>query len=432
VALVTILATENLSIATILPIVERDLGDIGLYGWVGAGFTLAQLVGVVIGGRLSDRMNPVVPMQIGIVCFVAGLVLATVAPTMLTLVAARVLQGIGAGIAPSTAYVCIGRAYDERQRPRMFAVMSTAWIAPSLGGPAVASLVAEQFGWRWVFAGLLPFTVIASLAVFGPVRALGNPPAAGEPDRERTTLIALILAVGAGLMLAGFGATSPWWGGVAGAAGLAVAVPAFRRLTPPGTLRAAPGMPAACAVKGLLTFAFFSADFYLSLAIVDGRGRSTLYAGLALMVGSFTWTGAAWIQARLVGSWGYRRLVTIGLACVAVGVGVTATILSASVPVWMAFVGSAVSGFGIGLSYSPLSQVVLVEADVDGIGAATSAVQLCDVLGVSFGVGLGGAVVATGARLGWDTTSAIAIVWTTSIIVAVLALIPAQRLRSTS
>ncbi len=430
VAMVTILATENLSVATILPVVERDLGDLRLYGWVGAGFTLAQLVGVVIGGRWSDRVNPVVPMHVGIACFVAGLVAATAAPTMTVLVAARVLQGLGAGIAPSTAYVCIGRGYRELQRPKMFALLSTAWIVPSLGGPALASIVAEHAGWRWVFAGLLPFTVLASLAVFGPVRSLGDPPAVGQTDSEPTTALAFVLAVGAGLVLAGLGARSPAWGAAAVIAGLAVGVPAFRRLTPKGTLSAAPGMPAACAVKGLLTFAFFSADFYLSLALVNGRGRSTFYAGTVLMVSSFTWTGAAWIQTRLVAPWGYRRLVMIGLVCVACGVGITSTILWESMPVWMAFIGAAVAGFGIGFSYSPLSQVVLVDADDDSYGIATSAVQLCDVLGVSLGVGMGGAVVAAGDRMGWSTTSTIGIIWTTSIAVALLALFPAWRLRS--
>lgn len=428
-AMVTIIATETMSVSTVLPVVEKELGDIALYGWIGAGFTLAQLVGVVVGGRWCDRTNPVIPMQVGIALFVAGLSVATLAPTMLVLVLARVLQGLGAGMAPSVAYVCIGRGFGEFQRPRMFALLSTAWIVPSLAAPTVASFVAEHAHWRWVFAGLLPFTLIGAMAVFGPVRSIGPPPESHHGD-EATTVLAVVLAAGSGLLLAGLGASVWWLGALAVAGGLVLGVPAFRLLTPPGTLVARPGIAAACAVKGLLTFAFFSADFFVSLAIVDGRGRSTLYAGSVIMVGAFTWTAGSWVQTRLVRTWGYRGPVVLGLALVALGVGVFASVLLESVPLPVAYLGTMVSGFGIGVSYSPLSQVVLVDAEPGRVGKAASAVQLCDVLGVSIGIGAGGAVVAAGDRLGWQTNSALGIVYAGAVAVALFALWPASRLRT--
>ena len=69
------------------------------------------------------------------------------------LVGARFIQGLGAGTIPPIAYVAIGRSLPERLRPRMFATLSTAWVLPGVIGPALAGLVGETLGWRYVFLG---------------------------------------------------------------------------------------------------------------------------------------------------------------------------------------------------------------------------------------------------------------------------------------
>ena len=68
----------------------------------------------------------------------------------------RALQGLGGGVVPAVAYVCVGRGFPAERRPSVFAVMSTAWMLPSLVSPLLASLVRTTFGWRWVFLGLIP------------------------------------------------------------------------------------------------------------------------------------------------------------------------------------------------------------------------------------------------------------------------------------
>ena len=78
------------------------------------------------------------------------------------LVAARFLQGLGAGTVPPIAYVAIGRSLPEHLRPQMFATLSTAWVLPGVLGPALAGIVGEAVGWRWVFLGLLPLIVVSS------------------------------------------------------------------------------------------------------------------------------------------------------------------------------------------------------------------------------------------------------------------------------
>src|SRR4051812_45823702 len=145
---VTIVASEALAISTIMPIVARELGGLDLYGWVFSGFFLGSLLGIVAAGILIDRGSLARPFAIGIGLFSVGLLIGGFAPSMPVLVAARVIQGFGAGAIPAVAYVSIGRALPEALRPRMFATLSTAWVVPGVIGPTIAGLVAETLHWR--------------------------------------------------------------------------------------------------------------------------------------------------------------------------------------------------------------------------------------------------------------------------------------------
>ena len=83
------------------------------------------------------------PFMVGLGLFSVGLCVGGLAPSMGVLVAARILQGIGAGAIPAIAYASVGRAYPARIRPRAFAVFSSAWVIPGLIGPAASSAIAE-------------------------------------------------------------------------------------------------------------------------------------------------------------------------------------------------------------------------------------------------------------------------------------------------
>src|SRR3546814_6508961 len=190
------------------------------------------------------------------------------------------------------------------------------------------------------------------------------------------------------------------------AVGVPVAVVAFLRLCPGWQIRLAPGMPAAILLRGILTFACFGADAYVSLTFQDVRGRETWVAGLALTAATILWTIGAWTQERFVHRVGPRRLVTIGFTCVAVGiVGMFGALgplpVAAAVGVW------AIAGLGMGLSYSPISVTVLALAEVGREGRASSSLQLTDVLGVALGTGVGGAFVALGDTRDWPPRSAL-------------------------
>jgi MFS family permease len=401
---VTIVASEALAVGTILPIVAGDLGGIDLYGWVFSGFFLCNLLGIVVAGMLIDRGGLARPFVAGIGLFSIGLLVGGLAPSMAILVAGRVIQGFGAGAIPAVAYVSIGRAMPERLRPRMFATLSTAWILPGVIGPVAASAVAGLFHWRLVFLGLLPFIAVAAWLTLPAIRAVA--PAPETPDARATAArhrkrlpLALALVAGAGLIVAGLSRLGPI--PVAEiAVGLAIGLPAFARLTPLGTVRAATGLPTAILLRGFLTFAFFSADAYVPLAIQDWRGDSALLSGLAYMAATVTWTAGSWVNAHRIGALGPGRFFRVGFAILFVGILAFMVVFARGVPVWLAVPLWGFAGFGIGLAYSAPSLIVLREATGADQGAATAALQLSDVLGSSLGTGIGGALIALGSPSG--------------------------------
>jgi MFS family permease len=397
---VTVVAFEALSVATILPIVSRHLGDLRLYGWVFSAFLLSSLLGIVVAGSLADRVRLVVPMISGLALFACGLLIGGLAPDMPTLVAARAVQGLGAGAVPAVAYVAISRGYPDALRPRMFAVLSTAWVVPGLVGPVAAAFVATTVGWRWVFLGLLPLVVVA-----GVLAAIALRDVAAPRRRVPATLpyLGVLGVIGGGALALGSltvvdRAPAAAAGLVVGAALLLVSL---RRITPPGTLVAAPGLPATILSRGLTTCFFYAGDAYVPYALTVVRHAPTSLSAFALMASTVTWTAGSWTQARLVRRVGPRRLARTGEAVALVGLALLGLALLPSLPSWLGVVAWGVAGIGMGLAYAPMSLATLDAAAEGEEGAATASLQICDVLGQSIGTGAAGALVAvTAAAVG--------------------------------
>jgi MFS family permease len=433
---VTLVASESLAVSNIMPIVDRDLtgGNSELYGWVFSGFFLGNLVGIVVAGLLIDRGSLVRPFALGLSLFSIGLLVGGLAPSMEVLVAARVVQGFGTGAIPAVAYVAIGRALPEALRPRMFATLSTAWVLPGVFGPALAGFVADTFHWRVVFLGLLPLIALAALMTLpavshvGPATEVLDAEGAAANQARRRLPLALILAAGAGMLVAGLTDAELVPGLPLIVVGVVLVLVAFRQLTPPGTLRAARGLPAAVLLRGLLTFSFFTADVYVALALQGWRGTSATVAGLALTAATLTWTAGAWTQARWIGRYGARPFIRTGFAVVMLGVLGFAAILSPAIPLPVGVLAWAVAGLGMGLAYAPLSLTVLREAPPESQGAATAALQLSDVLGTALGAGVGGALIAFGHRQGAEAWVGLAASFAIGAIVAVVGFLLGARL----
>ncbi len=288
---VTGAAFEALAVATTLPATVRDLGGLALYGWAFSAFMLSNLIGITVAGGEADRQGPARPFVAGVALFVVGLLIGGLAPSMIVLIAGRAVQGLGAGIISSTAYTAIGRGYPESAKPRMLAVISSAWVVPGLIGPALAGVVADHLGWRWVFLGLAPLPLIASAMAWPALQRFSQ---RSEAPRDWQRIgTAVRMALGVGLLMSGLGAASPLLAAALIGLGAALGLPALRRLLPPGTLRAAPGLPATIAANGLLSMAFFGTDAFVPLALTAVRGQTATFAGTALTAATICWTTGA-------------------------------------------------------------------------------------------------------------------------------------------
>lgn len=420
VSTITLVALEALAIGTVMPIVARELGGLELYGWVFSAFFLGNLIGIVVAGGALDRMPLRRPFAAGLLLFAAGLVLGGLAPSMELLVLARFVQGLGAGAIPPTAYVAIARTLPEALRPRMFAMLSTAWVVPSVLGPAVAAVVGDVLGWRWVFLGLLPLLAVAGAVALRALRDVrGGTPrpdhgedqgAPGIEDQVHHAAIAsarrlptaLVAAAGATVLLAAITAPDLALVAVGGALGLLLLVPAFRRLTPRGTLTLAAGLPAAVLLRGVMTFGFFAADAYVALLLQEWRGEPPLLTALAFTTTSLAWSAGSWVQARAIERRGARYFVARGALLVVAGILLSMPALLDAVPAWIVVVTFPLAGLGMGFAYAAVALVVLRDAAPAEQGSASAALQLSDILGTALGAGIGGAIIAVGSRAGGD------------------------------
>ena len=402
---ITLVAAEALAVTAAMPIVARELGGLELYGLVFSAFTVGSLVGIVLAGNLIDRRGVVLPFVLGLSLFAIGLVIAGAALSMPMLIAARLLQGLGGGAIPVIAYVAIGRSLPERLRPQMFATLSTAWVLPGLLGPGIAGIVAETFDWRWVFFGLLPILAVSGAMSFRGLQGLADAPApeAGVGGRGTAGLRisdGLIVGLGVSMLMIGLSSDSPPLIAGLGAAGLAITLWAFLRLTPPGTLVAARGYPTAVLLRGLLTFAFFTVDAYVTLLLVEVRGWSAAAAGLALTAATISWTAGSWTQARLSSRFPHELFVRVGFPIVAIGIAGLGLILLPGVPAWLAVPIFGLGGFGMGLTYAQFALIVLRDVPRDAQGTVTSGLTLSDTLGTALGLSVAGAFISAAVRAG--------------------------------
>ena len=390
--IITAAAFEALAVATIMPTVERELGQVELYGWVFSAFFLTKLVSISLTGAEVDRLGPAIPFAMGVLCFVAGLLVGGLAQSMPILVAGRILQGLGAGAISAVAYAAIARVYPESLKPRMLALNSTAWIIPGIIGPGIAGVIASFVSWRWVFLALVPFPLIALFMAMPSLRLLKN--AEAGTHRLGRALLANLLAIGAGIVLAGLSMPMLWRIPMLVGGGILTIV-SLHRLTPEGTLRARSGLPAAIACMGLVSMTFFGADTFVPLTLSTIRGQSPIVIAVILTAATITWTAGSWILDRLAARVSRRRVVAIGLTLVASSIAIFALTLWPAFPIPLSILAWAVCGLGIGLCYTTLSLIVLELAPAGREGVSTSALQLTDNLGTAIGAGVGGAIVAS-------------------------------------
>lgn len=397
---VTLVAFEALAVGTAMPRAEEELGDLALYGWVFSGFLLASVIGIAWAGGQADRHGPARPLAIGMTLFAAGLVVAGLAPSMLVLVAGRVVQGLGAGALPAIVYVVIGRGYAEEHRPRMLALLASAWVVPGFIGPAIGGAVAELVSWRATFLMIVPLIPLSGVLTLPAIAQLG-PPATSAEGTSRLPA-AVRLAFGGGLALGGVATGNALYAIPLVVAGVVAGFPALRQLLPEGTLRARHGMPASIAANSFLNMAFFSADAFIPYLLTTYRGYSSFVAGMALTSATISWTAGSWLQERYALRTSRAARASFGGILVTLGLGATSLVLLDGVPGAVVALTWAVAGLGIGIAYPTFSLEMMAGTPPGREGETSSGMKLTETLAGATGIGIAGGIVAAGEAGGWE------------------------------
>ncbi|MGH8825702.1 MAG: MFS transporter [Jiangellaceae bacterium] len=403
---VVFIAFEAMAVATAMPKAVPALDGMPLYALAFSSYFTTSLFGMVWAGEICDRRGPRLPLLSGTALFSAGLLLAGVAQSMWPFVVGRAIQGLGGGIVIVAIYVLVGRAYHEELRPRIFAALSAAWVVPSIVGPLVAGTLADHVSWRLVFLGIAPLAVLPVVIALPSVTAYDGPPPAGPAMRRGRKRLALAAAVGMGMLqVAGMRADLIAVG--LGLVGLALLVPSLPRLLPAGTLVFRRGLPTVVAMRGVLAGAFFGAEAFLPLMLVEERGLSTTLAGLALTGGALGWATGSWYQGRPALTVPRDRLVRRGAVLVAAGIAGLGVVLVPGVPVVLAGLAWVVGAIGMGMAMASVGVLLFDLSPVEDHGANSASLQLSDALFSITFIGIAGVIFGSAQDAGGQTSPSV-------------------------
>ena len=390
-ALAFLVAFESLAVTTVMPVVADDLDGLRMYGLAFAMPMAVSVFALTLAGPWMDNQGPAMPMRLGAGVFSAGLLVAGLAPTMTVFLTGRAVQGFGAGLIGVGLYVMIAKLYPHQLRAGVFTVLTSAWVLPGLVGPAIAGTIAHSIGWRWVFLGV-PALAVVSLAMIwnavGTIESDGR----NEVDRRR---VWWALIVSAGILVISVAGQRDFtgWPFALGIAIIAV-VTFSMRLLPAGTWLMRPGLPGAIALRGLTSSAFFSAEVYVPLSLVNHHGFTPALAGSVLTCAAVTWFTGSWVAANMAFFDDKPRRAWFGIVGVTVGVGLSASTLWTGIPVAVAILGYSLAGLGMGMAMSTLSVLMLDTSKRGEEGTNSSALQINDAIMQSLVLSVGSAVFA--------------------------------------
>ena len=158
-------AIEGTIVATAMPSIVGQLGGFTYYSWVFSAYLLAQSTTTVIYGKLSDLFGRKPTLIVGIVLLLLGSLLCGFAWSMTSLVAFRLLQGLGAGAIFPITITIIGDLYKLEERGHAQGMMASVWAISGVLGPLAGGLIVDHVSWAWVFWLNLPIGIVTILGL---------------------------------------------------------------------------------------------------------------------------------------------------------------------------------------------------------------------------------------------------------------------------
>ena len=403
-------AVDQTIVATALPTIVGELGDLSQLSWVVTGYLITSTASTPLYGKLGDLYGRRVVFQVAIGIFVAGSILCAVSTSMFQLIAARALQGVGGGGLMAMAFTIVGDILAPRQRGRYMGYFTSVFAVAGVAGPVLGGFFVDQLTWRWIFWVNLPFGAVAMVVV---TRNLRLP----LPTLERK-----IDYLGGALLVASVTAlmfVSVWGGGrfewaspqIAGLTSVGLLLGALfvvqERRAPepmlPLRLFRNPVVRTAVAIGFVISAGMFVTTVFMPLFLQAVVGMSATSSGLYIAPTMLGVTLSSLFAGRRMTATGrYKRYLVTG-AIVAGAMISGLTQVSESTP------GLAISaamfgiGLGSGMVFPILNMASQNAVDFRDIGTATSTVRFSQSLGGTFAVAAAGAVLTAGLQSHLDS-----------------------------
>ena len=394
-----------------LPRIVTDLeGTESGYTWVVVATLLTMTATTPIWGKLADLFSKKALVQISLLIYLAGSLVAGLAPTMGVLIGARAIQGVGVGGLTALVQVVIATIVAPRERGRYFGYLGVSFAMATVSGPLIGGLIVDTpwLGWRWTFFVGVPFAALAFVVLQKTLHL---------PVVKRRVSIdylgALLISAGVSVLLiwvslagsrfAWQSFTTTWMVSLGVVLLLAFVYVEGRVEEPLIPLRLFRDRTTSLAVFAsvMVGVAMFGSTVFLSQYFQIARGMSPTNAGLMslAMVGGLLVSGI--VSGRLISRTGRtKRYLVAGAVLIVLGLGLLSTI-DASIGLVRVGLFMAVLGVGVGAVNQNLVLVVQNNAAQKDIGAASSLAAFFRTMGGSIGVS------ALGTALGHQVGSGV-------------------------
>jgi EmrB/QacA subfamily drug resistance transporter len=400
-------ALDQTIVATALPRIVGDLGGLTNYSWVITAYVLAMTVTVPLYGKLGDIHGRRKLYIVAISIFLAGSVLCGLAQSMGQLVAARAVQGMGAGGLFALAIATVGVIVPPRDRGRYQGLIGATFAAGSIIGPALGGLIVDNASWRWVFFVNLPVGAVALVVI-----AIAIPKRTQRRDHSLDLLGATLLAIGTSSFLLGLvwgGEEHPWGSaqvlGAFAVAALTLTVFTFverraREPILPFEFLRNPIVSAGVASVGLSAMAMVGTIAFVPLFVQGVIGTSATSSGVVLtpfMLGAV-------IASAISGQWisrsgHYRPNALVGPIVLGVGLFLLSR-MDTSTTNAEAAAFMVVAGVGLGMMMQVFVIAVQNQVPMRAMGSATALTQFGRAIGATLGVTAMGVIVNHGLPAG--------------------------------
>jgi EmrB/QacA subfamily drug resistance transporter len=399
-------ALDALVVITALPAIHRDLGaSLSTLEWTVNAYTLAYAAGIITAAALGDRFGRRRVFTSGLILFSLASAACALAPTVSLLVAARVIQGLGAAIVMPLSLTILTAAFPAERRGAIVGLWGGIGGIAVAAGPLVGGAITQGLDWQWIFWVNVPIGLVAS--AFSVVR-LGE--SFGPATRLDLPAVALVsggaLSVVWGLVRAG----AVGWGSVETIISLALGVVllggfvAWERRAPepmlPLRLFSNRTFAAANTTGFLMTGALFGAAFLVAQYFQLGLGFSPLATGVRLL----PWTAAPILVAPATGALsdriGRRPVMVVGMLLQGFGLAWLALVATTGASYGPLVLPLLIAGVGISMALAATPTAVLSAVAPADMGKASGANSTFQRFGSVFGIAIATAVFAANGSLG--------------------------------